>query len=316
MTPQQTPRPSPHVVIFGSLNMDLVVHVPRFPEASETLMGEAFTTAPGGKGANQAVACARLGTPTRMIGRVGDDPFGHALLEALRMQHVNTESVAVVPGSSGMAVIELEAGGQNRIIVIPGANGTLGAEDLDRLKVALNGAAALLLQLEVPLSAVVAAARLARAQGVFVMLDPAPAQELPGELYDLTDLLTPNGTEAAALVGFQVTTDDDVAKAARELLARGAREVIIKRGARGVFWANGQTARHLPAFQVEAVDTVAAGDAFNGGLAAALSQGHTLYDAIRWGQATAALSVSRAGAQSSLPTRPEVAELMTPRVPS
>jgi ribokinase len=302
--------PAPQVVVFGSVNMDLVARVPRFPDAGETLIGDAFSTLPGGKGANQAVAAARLGVQVRMVGRVGQDAFGQALLSALRGQGVNTDGVAVVPGSSGVAVIEVEAGGENRIVVIPGANGTAGTADLARLDAALDGAGVLLLQLEVPLPAVLAAARLAHARGVRVILDPAPARALPAELYALTDLLTPNESETATLVGFPVRTAKDVAHAARELLSRGVREVLIKRGASGAFWMNGEMARAFPAFPVRALDTVAAGDAFNGGLAAALGEGRPMTEAIRWASATGAISVTRPGAQSSLPSRAEVLALL------
>lgn len=303
-------NPASQVVVFGSVNMDLVARVSRFVRPGETIIGEGFTTVPGGKGANQAVAAARLGAGVRMVGRVGQDAFGQALLSALRGQGVDTGGVAVVPGSSGVAVIEVEAGGENRIVVIPGANGTLGAADLARLDAALDGAGVLLLQLEVPLPAVLAAARLAHARGVRVMLDPAPARDLPAELYALTDVMTPNESETAVLVGFPVQSEEDVEKAARELLSRGVREVLIKRGSRGAFWMNGKMAQAFPAFPVEALDTVAAGDAFNGGLAAALGEGRRMAEAIRWASATGALAVTRPGAQSSLPSRAEVLALL------
>lgn len=306
---------APHVVVFGSLNMDLVARVPRFVRPGETLIGEGFTTAPGGKGANQAVACARLGVRTRMVGRVGQDAFGQALLESLRAQGVDTAGVERTPGASGVALIEVQSDGENRITVIPGANGRVDEADLERLGSALDGAAALLLQLEVPLPAVVEAAQLARSRNVTVLLDPAPARALPDELYALTDLITPNESEAALLVGFPVRTGEDAAAAARELRERGVREVLIKRGARGVLWLGSGAVREVPAFEVEAVDTVAAGDAFNGGLAAALAGGRPLAEAIRWGSATAALSVTRPGAQSSLPDRAEV-ELLLARDPA
>ena len=301
---------APHVVVFGSVNMDLVARVPRFVRAGETILGDRFSTVPGGKGANQAVAVARLDVPVRMVGRVGQDAFGRALLDALAAQGVDTAEVQAVPGSSGVAVIEVEVSGENRITVIPGANGSVGVSDLERLDAALEGAAVLLLQLEVPLSVVVAAARLARARGVTVVLDPAPATELPAELYTLTDLITPNASEAAALVGFPVQSPGDAIRAAGVLRARGVPEVLIKRGAEGVLWAGSGAVQVLPAFPVEAIDTVAAGDAFNGGLAAALSEGCPLPEAISWGLATAALSVTRPGAQDSLPSRTEVEALM------
>ena len=305
-----------HVVVFGSINMDLVARVPRFARAGETVLGDSFATVPGGKGANQAVAAARLGVPVRMVGRVGQDAFGPVLLDALAAHGVNIQGVAVVPGASGVAMIEVDAGGENRIIVIPGANGGLGVPDLERLDAALEGAAVLLLQLEVPLPAVVEAARLARARGVTVVLDPAPAQTLPAELYPLIDLLTPNASEAGVLVGFPVVTEKDAEKAAQELRSRGVAEVLIKRGGQGVLWAGAGPVQFMPAYHVEAVDTVAAGDAFNGGLAAALAGRLPLAEAIQWGLATAALAVTRHGAQDSLPSRSEVQVLLARGVAS
>lgn len=299
--------PAPHVVVYGSINIDLVVRTPRFARAGETLIGSSFSTISGGKGVNQAVACARLGANVRMVGRVGQDPFGDTLLEGLRAQGVNVEAVVRMPGSSGLAVIEVEDLGENHIVVIPGANAAVGAEDLERLEAALEEAA-LLLQLEVPLSSVLQAAR--RAHGGAAMLDPAPAQHLPPELYALCHLITPNASEAASLVGFALESETDVFKAGRELLSKGVREVLIKRGALGVTWMNAAGTRTLPALKVQAVDTVAAGDAFNGGLAAALAQGLPLEQALVWGSAAGALSVTKLGAQSSLPSRAEVLELL------
>ena len=309
--------PSPaHVVVFGSVNMDLVARVSRFVRAGETILGDGFATVPGGKGANQAVAAARLGVPVRMVGRVGRDAFGPVLLHALTAHGVNIQGVAVVPEASGVAMIEVDAGGENRITVIPGANGGLGAPDLERLDAALEGAAALLLQLEVPLPAVVEAARMAHARGVSVVLDPAPAQVLPAELYPLIDLLTPNASEAGALVGFPVVTEQDAERAAQELRSRGVAEVLIKRGGQGVLWVGAGPVQSMPAYRVEAVDTVAAGDAFNGGLAAALADRLPLAEAIRWGLATSALAVTRHGAQDSLPSRSEVRALLARGVAS
>lgn len=303
--------PTPHVVVFGSINMDLVVRTPRFVQPGETLIGSSFFAVPGGKGANQAVACARLGVSTHMVGRVGHDTFGDTLLESLRSDGVKVDAVVRALGSSGVAVIDVEDSGENRIVVVPGANAQVGAEDLKRLERVLEGAAVLLLQLEVPLEVVLQAARLARARGVTVVLDPAPAQTLPHELYALTDFLTPNASEAASLVGFALEDNKSVLKAGRELLSRGVREVILKRGGNGVTWMNAAGGRTLPTFQVTVVDTVAAGDAFNGGLAAALCEGRPLEEALRWGMATGALSVTKLGAQSSLPHRVEMLELLT-----
>ena len=298
------------VVVFGSINMDLVVQSPRLPRKGETLTGGAFFTAAGGKGANQAVAAARLGVPTRMIGRVGDDVFGTALLAGLRADGVDSSGVTVAPGPSGVALITVDQAGENTIVVVPGANGALGDDDLDWLDRALDGAQVLLLQLEAPLAAVIEAAQLARRRGITVILDPAPAQMFPEEIYPEIDIITPNETETAALVGITPTTEALAAQAATLLLARGVGCAIIKRSDKGVYVANAQQQFQLPPFAVRAVDTVAAGDAFNGGLAAALAEGRPLAEAARWGAAAGAIAVTRAGAQPALPTRAEVLALL------
>jgi ribokinase len=298
------------VVVFGSINIDLVVRLPRLPKAGETLTGHSFFTAPGGKGANQAVAAARMGAATSMIGRVGGDVFGDALLAALQDDQVNTVGVSRDDDQpSGVALITVDDSAENRIIVVPGANGVLGEDDLRRLDQALARAHVLLLQLEVPLDAVLAAARLARQHSVTVLLDPAPARVLPPELYKLVDILTPNEVEATMLAGEHVHRGLGVARIAQVLLDRGVRTVIVKMADQGVYWADRATAQFAPAFPVEAVDTVAAGDAFNGALAAALAEGLAFPDALRWGLAAGALAVTKPGAQPSLPRREEVLAL-------
>lgn len=295
------------VVVFGSINMDLVVRTPRLPAPAETITGHEFFTAPGGKGANQAVAAARLGAPTKMVGRVGGDAFGLELRQNLTEAGADVSAVFTDPTvSSGVAVIGVDDNAQNNIIIVPGANGRVSDADLNRLEASLAGAKVLLLQLEVPLPAVVSAARLARQQGVTVVLDPAPAQPLPAELYTLVDVLTPNEVEAGQLVGGPVKTETEAAAAAGKLLEWGVKTALIKMGALGVIVAQTGTAPiFVPAFKVQAVDTVAAGDAFNGGLAAALVEGHDLPLAVRWGAAAGALSATKMGAQPSMPTRAE-----------
>jgi ribokinase len=298
------------IVVFGSINMDLVARVPRLPASGETLSGHSFSTVPGGKGANQAVACARLGAPTRLVGRVGQDAFGAALLDSLRGHGVDTASVAVSPGSSGIAIINVDDQAENTIVIIPGANGQVGAPDVSRLETILDAASILMLQLEIPLEAVIQAAKLAQARGVRVILDPAPARPLPDELHALADVLTPNESEAAALAGFAVTDANSAEQAARRLRERGARQVIIKMGGQGAYAFNGQQGYFAPAFPVKAVDTVAAGDAFNGGLAVALSEGRPLETAVRWGMAAGAVAVTRPGAQPAMPLRDEITQLL------
>jgi len=298
------------VVVFGSINMDLVVRTPRLPTPGETLTGHTFFTAPGGKGANQAVACARLGAPTRMVGRVGDDLFGEQLRASLRSFGVQDDGVLTTPGPSGVALIAVDDTAENTIVIVPGANGAVSIADIPRLERALDGARALLLQLEVPIETVVAAARAAHTRGVTVILDPAPALPLPDELYALADIITPNEHEATTLTGIAVHDDQGAIAAARALIARGARRVALKLGARGALTADAEGEQFWSPFTVTPVDTVAAGDAFNGGLAVALSEGRSFDEAIRWGLAAGALSVTRHGAQPSMPERNDVLTLL------
>jgi ribokinase len=298
------------VVVFGSINMDLVVRTPRLPTPGETLTGHTFFTAPGGKGANQAVACARLGVPTRMVGRVGDDLFGEQLRASLRSFGVQDDGVLTTPGPSGVALIAVDDLAENTIVIVPGANGSVSIADIPRLEAVLDGARILLVQLEVPIETVVAAARAAHTRGVTVILDPAPALPLPDELYALADIITPNEHEATTLTGIAVHDDQGAIAAARALIARGARSVALKLGARGALTADAEGEQFWSPFTVTPVDTVAAGDAFNGGLAVALSEGRSFNEAIRWGLAAGALSVTRHGAQPSMPERNEVLTLL------
>ena len=303
------------IIVFGSINMDLVTKSPRLPRAGETLQGYEFFTAPGGKGANQAVAAARLGLPTYLLGRLGDDEFGRQLRRSLQESGVNTDRILVdQAASSGVAVITVDDAGENNIIIVAGTNGRVNHQDIDRLTDLLPGAAALLLQLEIPLPAVIAAAQAARRAGVSVILDPAPAKgDIPPELYPLVDIITPNEIEASQLVGFPVDGQEAAAKASAELRQRGVGSVIVKLGDRGVFCSTGEETFFVPAFSVQAVDTVAAGDAFNGGLAAALAEGRSLREAVVWGAAAGAISATKAGAQPSLPDRETFNNFLTQR---
>jgi ribokinase len=301
------------VIVFGSINMDLVARSPRIPTVGETLIGHSFETVAGGKGANQAVAVARLGVSTQLIGRVGSDSFGQVLLQTLQASRVGCDYVLIDPSThSGVAVITVDDAGENNIIVISGANAQVDLSDIERLQSVLPSAAVLMLQLEIPLPMVVAAAKAAKAAGVMVIFDPAPARsDLPEELYALIDIITPNQIEASQLVGFPVTDLGTAAQAAALLHQRGIRTVIVKLGKQGAFCLSEGETFTIPLFPVKAVDTVAAGDAFNGGLAAALATGMPLHQATTQAAAVAALSVTKTGAQSSLPSRAELMDFLS-----
>ncbi len=289
-------------IVFGSINMDLVARSPRLPVTGETVLGRDFFTAPGGKGANQAVAAARLGIPTQLVGRVGDDNFGRSALTNLQTFGVQTDRILVdETAHTGVAIIAVDDTGQNHIIVVPGANGCVNETDVENLINLLDNAAVLLLQFEIPLTAVLSAAKAAQSAGVRVILDPAPAQvDVPDELYPLVDIITPNEIEAGQLVGFPVNNFETAAKAASVLRQKGVGTAIVKLGAQGVCCATAESTFFVPAFPVQAVDTVAAGDAFNGGLAAALAEGRTLREAVVWGAAAGAISTTKPGAMSSM----------------
>ncbi|MFJ6481288.1 MULTISPECIES: ribokinase [unclassified Streptomyces] len=287
------------IAVLGSTNMDLVAYVPKAPRLGETVTGRAFRTVPGGKGANQAVAAARSGGEVVMIGAVGADEFGVRLRSALTAARVDTAGLRTVEGASGTAHITVDDEGGNSIIVIAGANAAVtGLEPGDEARIAAAGS--LLLQLELPLSAVLAGARAARAHGVRTVLTPAPAQPLPADLLAATDLLVPNEHEAAALTGLT-----DPLRAAEALLAE-VPEVVITLGAAGALYAaRGMEPLTVPAPRVRAMDTTAAGDTFVGALAVALGERRPMPEALRWASAAAALSVQRPGAQDSMPTRTE-----------
>lgn len=290
------------IIVFGSINIDLVAKTPRLPLPGETIIGRNFLRAGGGKGANQAVAAARLGASTHMIGRVGNDHFGEELLTNLQSYGLDTDNISIDQNShSGIAIIAVDDGGQNNIIVIPGANNYIGDADIERLQKLLPGATSLLLQLEIPLEVVLRAALIASEAGVRVILDPAPARsDLPLELYPLIDTIAPNEVEASQLVGFAVHDTDTAIKAAKKLQQRGVKNAIVKLGDRGVVAVTDRETLFVPAFAVEAIDTVGAGDAFNGGLAAALDAGLSLEEAVVWGSAAGALCVTKMGAQVAM----------------
>ena len=294
------PKP---IVVVGSINMDLVARTPRIPLAGETLTGSGFDTTPGGKGANQAVAVARLGYPVHMVGAVGEDVFGTAMLDNLEREGVDRAAVLRVPGPSGVAQIQVADNGQNSIVVIPGSNGKVDSAAIDRQETLVSSAGMVLLQLEIPIPTILYTLELCAAANVPVMLDPAPSAPLPDSVWPRIAWFTPNETEAPLYVGAGFTVKD----AAQRLLARGLKGVVLKRGAEGahVATSNGR-AQWIPAFRVKAIDTVGAGDCFNGALAVALMEGQDPILAAYFASAAAAISVTRRGAQASMPTRTEV----------
>jgi ribokinase len=293
--------------------MDLVTRAPRLPKGGETLIGQSFTTVSGGKGANQAVAAARLGARVSMIGCVGSDAYGEALRGALLAEQIDCQAVSTVDGSSGVALIVVDDSSQNAIVIVPGANGALTAEAIDRFDSVIQAADVLICQLEVPDASVGHALKRGRELGKTVILNPAPASRpLPPDWYASIDYLIPNESEASALTGLVVDSLETAQAAATRLIAMGAGKVIITLGAQGSLFADGQRFEHFPAPVVKAVDTTAAGDTFVGGFAAALAGGEDEAQAIRFGQVAAALSVTRAGAQPSIPALSEVQAFKTP----
>lgn len=296
---------SPRIVVVGSANTDLVVQVDRLPTPGETVLGGDLITTQGGKGANQAVAAARLGAEVTFVARIGGDAFGGETLEALRREGLDVRYVAQDPEApSGVAMIVVGPGGQNLIAVAPGANRRLSGADVEASRAAFEGAGVVLIELETPVEAGLVAARLGREARATVILNPAPAPSvpLPDALFEAVDILTPNETEAAVLSG-----ETSPERAAEVLLGRGVETVIVTLGEAGALVATrSDPAQRAPGFRVEAVDATAAGDAFNGGLAVALGRGEPLMKAVRYAHAVAALTVTQLGAQPSLPTAAEV----------
>ena len=291
------------IVVVGSITMDLVTRTPRIPLIGQTLIGDGFETTPGGKGANQAVAAARLGYPVAMVAKVGDDAYGPELLRNLGRAGVETAAMEQVAGSSGLAPMFVAQNGENSIVVVPGANGKMDCATVDRHRDLIGSAGMVLCQLEIPMETLSYTLAFCAVAGVPVMLDPAPAAPLPEAIWSQTTWFTPNETEAAFYVGDDANVED----AAQRLLAKGVRNVALKRGADGVYVAEaGGRAERVKPFAVEAVDTVAAGDCFNGAFAVALLEDRDPWSAACFANAAAAISVTRKGAQASMPSRAEV----------
>ncbi|MEO5886936.1 MAG: ribokinase [Anaerolineales bacterium] len=326
----------PDILVVGSLNTDLVVRAPRFPQPGETISGEDLQVIPGGKGANQAVAAARLGASVSMLGRVGRDNFGDFLLDNLKSNQVDAQLVQQDDASTGTATIIVDSNGQNSIVLSAGANGKVSVADVN--SASFLDHKLILLQLEIPLETVLSAAQRAHEKGLRVILNPAPAQHIPVELIALADFIIPNETELSLLTGLSVNdihSTDSTEQAARKLLEQGAQNVIVTLGSKGALivtrtQGSKYTSTHVDTYQVNVVDTTAAGDAFIGGFATKLlesdsllsnEQEHTLTStralalqrAVRYGCACGALATTKFGAQPSLPTREDVETFMSLR---
>ena len=298
------------IIVIGSTNTDMVVRSARIPVPGETVTGGTFLLNPGGKGANQAVACARLGGDTTFIAKVGDDAFGRETGPRLAKDGIDARLLTDPSAASGVALILVDAEGRNCISVAPGANATLVPADLEPMRGEIERAAAVVMQLETPIETVAWAANVARAAGALVVLNPAPAAELPAALYACLDWITPNETEAKLLTGVEVTDVVSAQAAAAVLHGRGVKGVVITLGAQGAFWSADGAHGLVPACPVKAVDTVAAGDTFNGAFAVALTEGRSVVDAVTFAVKASAIAVTRPGAQASVPRRAEVSDFM------
>jgi ribokinase len=299
------------IVVVGSINMDLAVRCPRVPAPGETILGSELRESPGGKGANQAAAAGRLGSSTAMVGCVGADSYAGTLRASLQQSGVDISCVTERGSRSGVAVIEVAETGENSIVVVPGANELVTPEDVEAALARLPSARIMLLQLELPMATVQAAAAMAKSRQMRVILDPAPVQMLPDALLRNVDILTPNEGEAASLASHAGRIDIRSApRIAARLRERGPAAVLVKLGANGVVVGEQSTTYHVPGIAVATVDTTAAGDCLAGALASALADGSTLVDAVRFANAAAALSTTRMGAQTSMPNRQDVLALL------
>jgi ribokinase len=294
------------LLVVGSINMDLVVRVPHSPLPGETVLGGDFETFPGGKGANQAVAASRMGAAVTMVGRVGSDNFGNTLIQGLVEDQIKTTHIIKdAQAPTGIAMIAVAADGENLIVVASGANYQVSVDDINKTRDLMRETDLLLLQLETPLEAVAAAIDLAQAYDTPVVLNPAPAQPLSPVLLEKVDYLTPNQSELALLTG-----EEDIDAGIRQLRDWGVQNLIVTLGADGARVVSDHVDQHLPAYEINPVDTTAAGDAFNGALAVALAEHKPLLEAVRYGMAAGALAATKRGAQPSLPNRDEVENLI------
>ncbi len=303
------------IVVVGSSNTDLIIKVPRIPKPGETILGGEFSTAAGGKGANQAIAAARAGGKVSFIARIGDDNYGLTALTGFRKNKINTEYVTPDPDiPSGTALILVDEKGENSIAVASGANARLSVGDVMEAKRQIEKADLLLMQLETPIETIRAAATIAGYSNTKVILNPAPAQVLDDDLLSKIDIVTPNESEAELLTGIAVVDIQSGTEAAHLLLKRGVKYVVITMGSKGALLCSLDESQLISGFSVKPVDTTAAGDTFNGALALAISEGQNLPDSVRFANAAAALSVTKLGAQPSIPDRTEIIKLLGAQV--
>lgn len=299
------------LTVLGSINADHVIQVPHFPQPGETLSGQNYHIVYGGKGANQAVAAARLGAKVDFIACIGEDKIGLEMKQAFQKDGINTDSIATIQGeTTGIAMIQVADSGENSIVISAGANAHLTTDIVDKFKQKILDADALLMQLETPLDAIIYATKIAKQAGKHTMLNPAPAKALPDELLAQLTMITPNETEAEVLTGVKVVDEQSAAQAAAVFHQKGVAIVLITLGAKGVFISHNALQKIIPGFRVQAKDTTAAGDTFNGALVTALLEQKSLEEAIQFAHAAAAISVTRFGAQTSIPNRQETLDFL------
>lgn len=295
-----------NICVIGSLNMDLVVNVDKMPKPGQTIIGSNFKEVPGGKGANQAVAMARLNGNVSMIGKVGEDGFGQTLINALKNDKVDTTYIKTTKGATGVALITVDNNAQNSIVVSPGANFEVKEEDIDSNIEAIENSDIVVLQLETPLNTIKYALKKSKELNKYTILNPAPAVKLDDEIIKNVDLLTPNETELEIISGVSIETEEDIQKAAQIMIEKGVKELIVTLGSKGSLYINKEKSIFKKAYKVEAVDTTAAGDSYTGALAVALSKDKNIEEAMDFASKVGALSVLKEGAQSSLPTLEDV----------
>lgn len=294
------------ICVIGSLNMDLVVNVDTMPKKGQTLIGSAFKEVPGGKGANQAVAMARLGGDIRMIGKVGKDSFGETLINQLKNNKVKTDYIYRDDCASGVAMITVDKNAENSIVVAPGANFRVLEEDIDKCIGAIDESDIVVLQLETPINTIKYALQKSKKLGKYTILNPAPAVKLEDDIIENVDLLTPNETELEILSGVKIETEDDIKKAAYVMIEKGVKQLIVTLGSKGSLYIDKDNLKLKKSYKVEAIDTTAAGDSYTGALAVAFAKNKDIDEAMDFASKVGALAVTKEGAQSSLPTMEDV----------